>query len=157
MPLASLLTNALNGDYSHVHVRKSLHDLNGSVAGQVPPAAPHSIYQIVQHLVFWQEIFLERLAGIATPEPTEDFWPSFAAPADEDDWNAVRGRLFEGLERACRYALEAGLDEPLPLSPEKPRMEALRIIASHTSYHTGQIVLLRQLLGAWPPSQPPTM
>ena len=27
----------------------------------------------------------------------------------------------------------------------------LHTIASHNSYHLGQIVLVRQLLGAWPP------
>jgi len=27
----------------------------------------------------------------------------------------------------------------------------LQAIASHTSYHAGQVVLVRQMLGTWPP------
>jgi len=27
----------------------------------------------------------------------------------------------------------------------------LQTVASHNSYHTGQVVLLRRILGAWPP------
>lgn len=31
------------------------------------------------------------------------------------------------------------------------RLQMFHTIASHTSYHTGQVVMLRQLLGKWPP------
>jgi uncharacterized damage-inducible protein DinB len=30
-------------------------------------------------------------------------------------------------------------------------LEMLHLIGSHTSYHVGQVALLRQMLGAWPP------
>jgi uncharacterized damage-inducible protein DinB len=31
------------------------------------------------------------------------------------------------------------------------RLRMFHTIASHTSYHIGQVVMLRQLLGKWPP------
>jgi hypothetical protein len=37
------------------------------------------------------------------------------------------------------------------MGAEKSRLEMLHTIAGHNSYHVGQVVLLRQLLAAWPP------
>lgn len=150
-PLTSLLANALDSDYSHVPLRRCLQGVDARLAGQVPDGVPHSIFQIVRHLAFWQDFFLQRLDGVAVPEPAEDYWPANPAPTDDEDWREAQAQLFRGLEEAHRQARGDRLEEPLPLWPGKPRMEAVRIMASHNSYHAGQIVLLRQLLGAWPP------
>jgi uncharacterized damage-inducible protein DinB len=33
----------------------------------------------------------------------------------------------------------------------RTHLALLRAMASHNSYHAGQVVVLRQLLGSWPP------
>jgi uncharacterized damage-inducible protein DinB len=43
------------------------------------------------------------------------------------------------------------LDEVLPNWAYRTRSEAIALVAAHNSYHIGQIVLLRRMLGAWPP------
>jgi len=146
-----LLVNALDSEFAHAHVRRTVEAVEWHLAGQLPEGAPHSIFQIVNHLIFWQEFFLQRLAGEDVPAPEGDPWPWPVVPPDEHSWLDVRDRFLKGLDQAHEVARQDGLEEPLHMWPEKPRMEAVRIIASHNSYHAGQIVLLRRMLGAWPP------
>ena len=61
---------------------------------------------------------------------------------------ALRHRFLEGLA-----ALESRADEMDLATPRGPKtvLEMLQLIASHNSYHMGQIALIRRSLGAWPP------
>ena len=75
-------------------------------------------------------------------------WPPDPAPASEQDWiQAVKafGRGLKGLERRAR--------KPNRLVPrgKETRLGMLHHVASHNSHHAGQVVTLRQILGAWPP------
>jgi len=106
------------------------------------------------HLAFWQEWFCGRCDGSAEPLPASAAvgWP---APAPES-WDAVRARFAAGLERGT--ALGDG-DTARPISPpiDYPPLaaytvrDAIEHMAAHNAHHLGQIVLLRQMLGAWPP------
>ncbi len=50
-------------------------------------------------------------------------------------------------ERASATELEGNL----LARPEESRIEVLESRVGHNSYHLGQIFLLRQLQGSWPP------
>src|SRR4029434_7754223 len=106
------------------------------------------------HLTFWQEWFCGRCDGSADPPPSS---AAFGWPAPvPGSWDAVRARFATGLERAT--ALGNG-DTARPISPpiEHPPLagytvrDAIEHMAAHNSHHLGQVVLLRQMLGAWPP------
>ncbi|HEY7818849.1 MAG TPA: DinB family protein, partial [Vicinamibacteria bacterium] len=61
-------------------------------------------------------------------------------------------RFQRGLEDLRRRSRESELfQKRISAGAEKSRLEMLHTIASHGSYHVGQVVLLRQMLGAWPP------
>jgi uncharacterized damage-inducible protein DinB len=140
------MIRALSGYYAHMDVRKSLEGVEARMAGGRPPGAPHSIHQIVNHMIFWQDFFLERLAGTPVPEPDEDRWPWAAEPESAQEWQRVVATFFAGLDRAVEFARAADLGALVAGSQDTTRLEALRTIASHNSYHAGQIVLLRQLI-----------
>jgi len=81
-------------------------------------------------------------------------WPSVA----EGGWTAVRESFTSGLEQAAALAGQIGLLEQLvhpaiefpPLAGYTVR-DALVHVASHNSHHLGQVIILRQLMGSWPP------
>lgn len=133
-----------------------LDGLTTDLAERRPPGAPHSIADIVGHLVFWQEWFDDRLRGRATPMPDAATigWPTI----ESGTWPALRDRFLAGLERMVAIGTD-GDQTARPVTPalEFPPMahytvaEVLMHVATHNSHHLGQIVLLRQLLGAWPP------
>jgi uncharacterized damage-inducible protein DinB len=133
---------------------KILEGLDSELAERRAAGAPHSIAEVVAHLAFWQDWFAGRIHGGATPMPESAAlgWPSVAP----GEWPAVRKRF---LDRLRELAQLSDQDGNRPLSPpiEFPPMarytvgDALVHIATHNSHHLGQVILLRQLQGAWPP------
>ena len=136
------------------HVLEAMDDelVHRSVLG-----APHSIYEGVWHLAFWLELSLDWIAGRLTPYP-EHASEGFPSTRTEP-WERLRERFLHGLETAAALAGNpAKLSLPI-VCPSRapnewrsmPALEQIEGIATHNAYHLGRIVLLRQLLGSWPP------
>lgn len=132
------------------------HDL---ARGRVPGAA-HTLYEELWHIVFWQTITLDWVAGIETPFPER---PELAFPSAEqartESWDDLRGRFLKGARAASGIAADPELLKNLVKCPSRPGQPArvmsvgdqLISLAAHNAYHFGRMVLLRQLLGSWPP------
>ena len=109
-------------------------------------------------MVYWQSWFLEHCAGVATPPASTASlgWP--AATADE--WQSICERFFEGLQKAVKIASDESfpgrrIDPPIefPLLANYTVADAITHIAIHNAHHLGQIITLRQIMGAWPPPE----
>jgi uncharacterized damage-inducible protein DinB len=122
--------------------------------------APHTIYQELWHIVFWQRISLDWIGGVESPYPASpsDAFPT-PAQAEAEPWEQLRQRFVQDIDAAADLSDEDNiLDRPIqcPSRPGAPTRtmtirEQLISLAAHNAYHFGRIVLLRQLLGAWPP------
>jgi len=136
-----------------------LEGLTDDLAHRELPNAPHTIYAELWHLTFWQQITLDWIAGIGTPYPNQ---PSdgFPPKSSSESWAQLRQRFLHGAEQAAAAAQDTlRLDHPVrcPSRPGAPtRIMSVRdqfiSLAAHNAYHLGRIVLLRQLLRAWPPA-----
>jgi uncharacterized damage-inducible protein DinB len=141
---------ALSGKGAHVETKTVLAALDWNLAGIRPESAPHSVYQLLNHMLFWQEWVVKWLDGERPPIPKHASvgWPGDAAPASREEWEGAVRRFRNGLEVLTRRSRQADLFSE---HGRKSLLEMLQIIALHNSYHAGQVVLLRQALGAWPP------
>jgi uncharacterized damage-inducible protein DinB len=121
--------------------------------------APHTIFQELWHIAFWQQVSLAWVRGIETPFPAK---AAAGFPSEDDlreDWDQLRGRFFQGSDEAVSVAREFDRLNVLINCPSRPGMptrtmtvrEQLESLGAHNHYHFGRIVLLRQLMGAWPP------
>jgi len=135
-----------------------LDGLTAAQAGARVPGARHPVVEIVAHMVYWQYWFLDRCAGVATPPAPKASlgWP--AATADE--WEPLRGLFLNGLERALKVAEDQAaaarrIDPPIEFPPlaNYTAADAITHIAIHNAHHLGQIITLRQIMGAWPPPE----
>ena len=144
------LSVALTGRGAHVPTADLFDGMSWESAGERSGEASHSVFQLLNHLVYWQDFALRWLAGEkpATPEHDADSWPGSAVPADRDVWEDAVDRFTKGLSELLRRAEESDLDREL--GPKTTR-EILQIVASHNSYHAGQVAAQRRSLGAWPP------
>jgi uncharacterized damage-inducible protein DinB len=82
-------------------------------------------------------------------------WPAVAAGS----WSHLRGRFLDGLQQAAALGEPAGsLERPVTPALELPMLahytvgDVLVHVANHNAHHLGQVVLLRQLMGRWPPA-----
>ena len=155
----SELAQALVADSYAAAPSHILEGLTDSLVHRAIPNAPHTIYQELWHITFWQQISLDWIGGIETPFPTRPA-DGFESDATREPWDQLRQRFLLGAEQAAAAARDtARLDQPIrcPSRPGHPvRTMTIRdqliSLAAHSAYHFGRIVLLRQLLQAWPPA-----
>ena len=128
---------------------KTLEGLSAVDAQRRLAGAPHSIAEIVAHMAFWQDWFLQRAAGIAAPMVTHAAagWP------EPGDWDALRERFLAGLERLAELDVQAKITPAIemPFMAEYTGADVVTHMATHSAHHLGQIILMRQMMGAWPP------
>ena len=148
--LTKTLARALTGKGAHVDSREIFEALDWKVAGTRPTGAPHSIFQLLNHVAFWQNWAVKWLEGKPAPLPADaaGSWPGEVMPAGKEEWDGAVKAFHEGLHELARLSRAADLKT---MRGRKSRLEMLHTIAAHNSYHLGQAVLLRQMLGAWPP------
>jgi uncharacterized damage-inducible protein DinB len=144
----------LTSPIAYLPPEKILESLGAADAERHITGTPHSIAEIVAHLAFWQDWFYARCVGQAAPivSSAAEGWPAVAA----DSWPVVQSRFLDRLQQLAALA-EGDIATPVRPSIEFPPLanytigEALVHIATHNGHHLGQVIVLRQLLGTWPP------
>jgi uncharacterized damage-inducible protein DinB len=154
------LERVLSGDSAAAPPSHILEGLSQEFVHRVPQNAPHSIYEELWHITFWQQIMLDWIGGVETPYPASarDGFPT-VLDAEREYWEQLCARFFQGNAQASAAARDVSrLEKPVrrpspPGSPGRPMTprEQLESLGAHNAYHFGRIVLLRQLLGLWPP------
>lgn len=145
------VSRALSGKGAHVEAKAVFAGLGWQAAGTRLDAVQHSVFQLLNHMIYWQDWVIEWLDGKKPPIPKHaaGSWPGGAGPSGSEEWARAVRRFQTGLEDLNRRARKADLFATH--GKKKTRLEMLHTIASHNSYHAGQVVLLRRMLGAWPP------
>lgn len=149
--LRKILRQALSGRGAHVLVEHALEGLDWQLAGKQPDGMSHSIFQVVNHMIYWQDFSLQWLDGNKppTPEHAAEGWPGDAGPENAQQWGETLDRFQQGLAEFNRRVESEELFSDR--GSGKTALEIIQMIATHNSYHTGQVASLRRLLGDWPP------
>lgn len=102
----------------------------------------HSVGQLVQHLVFWNQQMLSQFKGVKPPKPPAN---DETFKFDPKNWNSVVKQyddVMTELEKVVEGASDADVQK---MAPGAAR------IAQHNAYHLGEIVMVRKAQGAWNP------
>jgi uncharacterized damage-inducible protein DinB len=140
---------------AYLSPRLVLDGLPPDLADRCVPGAPHTIAEIVAHMTFWQAWFRGRCDGTAGPMPAPAALGWVAPEAGR--WDAVRAGFLDGLDRLVALGAASDRDRRIDPPIEFPPLgqysvgDVLVHVGAHNAHHLGQVVLLRQLLGAWPP------
>jgi hypothetical protein len=143
----------LRGGRAHITFEKAVAGFPEDLRGRKPRGLPYTPWQQLEHMRLAQRDILEyirnpRYVSLKFPE---EYWPAQASPP-RNAWSAsVKAFL------ADRQALEEMATDPatdllarVPHDPEGPSiLHELLLVADHSAYHLGQLILLRRLLGAW--------
>jgi uncharacterized damage-inducible protein DinB len=157
----ALMTDLLSGTGAFLGPEAVLEGLNAEQAFTKPHGLPHSIAEIVAHMCFWQEWFNEcaRAGFTGVPLHAAEGWPAVEPASGATGWTEVRERFFAAMADAKQIIAESrGFAEPLlpagveiPVLARETRGSGILHGAVHSGHHLGQIITIRQLLGAWPP------
>ena len=147
------LTDLLNGGHAHATLENAVKGLPVKYRGIKPEGLPYSIWQLVEHIRIAQCDILEfsKNPGYKSPVWPDDYWPSSAAPADEATWKSSLRQVKNDLKEFISLLENPANDLYTPFAHGEGQnllREAL-LIADHTSYHVGQIIVIRRILGIW--------
>ncbi len=143
----------LRGGGAHLGYDDVVADFPPRFRGQKAPGAPHTAWQLLEHLRIaqWDILEFSRNPEHVSPEFPAGYWPKNAAPPDEQAWEESLKAFRADLE-ALQHLVEDPKTDLLARIPHGEGQTILRealLAADHSAYHLGQLVLLRRLLGAW--------
>jgi hypothetical protein len=148
------LVQLLRGAGAHVDVLSALEGFPPQLYGAKPEHAPHSAWELLEHT----RIALHDLLDFSTNDRyvekkwPGDYWPASAAPSSNDAWESSLRALEEDLvafEKLIKNP-DSNLYAQIPWgTKDQTLLREVLLAADHTSYHTGELVFLRRILGAW--------
>ena len=147
------LVKLLKGGEAHADFEQGLADFPAELRGKTPKGAEHSPWQLLEHLRIAQADILEFSisADYKAKEWPKDYWPEEVAPTSPQAWNAGINSFCEDLKAMCALVEDPKTDlfAKIPHGEGQTILREALVLADHNSYHLGQFVLLRRLLGAW--------
>ncbi|WP_079710725.1 DUF664 domain-containing protein [Paraliobacillus ryukyuensis] len=146
MTLRQFLQSQLKATYNQntwfVSLKSALHGLSEKEAMCKKQNQPHSITEIVQHLIFYNQLELERFNHKKTYRDLPSTEQTFTYHHKES-WlqkTVMLDAIFNAWDKAIAEASEEKLNE---------WQENLSYLTLHNAYHIGQIVLIRKEIDAW--------
>lgn len=147
--LKSVLLNQIKSTHDKeewfVPINVALKGLTAEQAVWKDGSENHSIGQLANHLLFWNERQVKKFKGEKLEAFNGNNDETFNAFTKEQ-WTQTVKKLDDvlmELEKIIQNADEASL---------KSWAETIGNISTHNAYHTGQIIFVRKLQGSWKPA-----
>jgi len=139
---------------AHATLDAALAELDPALQGERPHGLPHSPWELLEHMRITQHDILDFCVNPSYEEMRwpHDYWPRGAAPAADDSWKKSVAGLQKDREALRAIAGDSTIDlfAKIPHGDGQTYLRELLLAQDHLSYHTGQLVLVRRALGAWP-------
>lgn len=148
--LVAQLTTGIEGSEAHIDFESAISDFPPKLRGVRPEGGPHSAWELLEHLRITQQDILEfsRNANYKSPSWPEGYWPPAPSPNHDDDWDKTV-LSFKADRKEFEKLLKekaASLFDPLKHGDGQTLLREAMLIASHNSYHLGQLVYVKRLL-----------
>lgn len=127
-------------------VKDLLADVTPEQAARRPIADAHTIGELVGHISAWQEIARRRIEGEVVNEIADEVnFP--LADGTEGSWQALLQALEESTHALSRCVAKLRDDQLPQIVPGKNYSVyfLLHGVVQHTTYHAGQIMMLKKL------------
>jgi hypothetical protein len=150
----SILASSINWKQAHATFDDAVADFPAELRGCRPDHFPHSAWELVEHIRLAQAdlISFMRDASYSAPRWPDDYWPSSQGPRDSSEWDSSIANVKRDRTELEATATDPALDltSTIPWSEGRTYLRTILVATDHMSYHVGQLIAVRQLLGAWP-------
>jgi hypothetical protein len=144
------LVALLRGGHAHMSFDRAVRAFPLGRVGVRPPGLPHSAWELLEHIRLAQVDILRfsQSADYVSPPFPEGYWPPSPAPERAGQWAASVRRYRKDLAEFEALILDPAqnLRKKFPWGSGQTLLREALTIAGHTSYHLGQLVLVRQLV-----------
>ena len=152
-PVREQVLSLLRGGQAHASFDDVIKDLPAKLRGAKPDGAPHTAWQLLEHMRIaqWDILEFSRNAKHASPQWPEGYWPKTEKPASDAAWKKSISAFKKDLAAMQKLVEDPKTDlyTNIPHGTGQNILREALLAADHNAYHIGQLVLLRRLLGAW--------
>ena len=143
--------NLLDAEGAHINFDVAVKDFPPKLRGQKPAGAPHTAWQLLEHMRIaqWDILEFSRDAKHISPKWPEGYWPRSEAPPSDKAWQKSIQQFHDDLEQMkdlLKKAREETLYKRIPHGDGQTFLREVLILADHNSYHLGQLMYLRKTL-----------
>jgi uncharacterized damage-inducible protein DinB len=153
-PIRDHLVRVLDWREAHVEFDAAVDGIGPDYRGRVPPGLQHSSWQLVEHIRIAQRDILDFCVESSYKEKKwpDDYWPSYAVPPSEAAWDESVASCIRDRDALKQLVRDPKIDVTarIPHGTGQTYLREVLLVMDHTSYHVGQIILVRRLLGIWP-------
>jgi uncharacterized damage-inducible protein DinB len=152
-PIREYLSRLLAWEDAHAGFDTVVGGIPDSLRGTQPAGLPYSPWQMLEHLRRTQHDILDFCQNSHYEELKwpDDYWPPSPAPSSPVAWDESIRQFGADRKALQELAADSTIDlfARIPHGQGQTYLRELVLVADHTSYHVGQLVLIRRLLGIW--------
>jgi DinB superfamily len=147
------LRKLLSWSEGHVDWKKALAGMPRASRGERPKGAPHSAWELLEHvrIAQWDILNFSRDPKHVSPDFPSGYWPATSAPPSDAAWEKSVKSFQSDMEAMGKLIADSKTDlaAPIPHGSGQTILREALLLADHNAYHLGQFVLVRRLLGNW--------
>ena len=144
------LVDKLRGGQAHITFDQVVRGFPLKRVGVRPRSLPHSAWELLEHIRKAQDDILRfsQSANYVSPPWPEGYWPESPAPARASHWSASIRRYRKDLGEFEAMILDPAqsLHKKFSWGTGQTLLREALTVAAHTSYHLGQLLLVRKLV-----------
>lgn len=138
---------------AHVTFEKATANISFKNVGIRPDNLPYSIWMLTEHIRITQADILDFSINPNYKELKwpDEYWPKEQLPENKNAWQKCLDQIRQDRDQFIDLLNRPGVDlyTTFPHGNGQNLLREALLIADHNSYHTGEIVLIRRLLGDW--------
>ena len=146
--LRTQLVDATRGHQAHIDFDSAIADFPKEARGWKPTGAPHTAWQLLEHMRIaqWDILEFSRDANHKSPKWPEQYWPKTDAPPDDKAWEKSVKAFQHDAKEFNRLIEDPKHDlfKPFDHGEGQTFLREALLVASHNSYHLGQLEFVKK-------------
>ncbi len=151
--LRKQLIDLLKGGNAHATFDDAVKDFPVQLRGMRPKDAPHSPWELLEHMRIaqWDILEFSHDHKHKSPKFPDGYWPKSPEPPEGDAWDRSVHSFQRELASMCALIADESTDlhAKIPHGDGQTVLREALLVADHNAYHLGQFMTVRRILGAW--------
>ena len=144
------LADLLRMKGAHLDLETAVSGLPAARRGTKPRGAPHTAWQLLEHMRLAQEDILDfsRNPKYQEKKFPDDYWPATEAPSSDDAWEKSIQQFQKDLTEILDLVADTKHDllARIPHGKGQTLLHEVLLVADHNAYHLGQLMFLRKMM-----------
>jgi hypothetical protein len=152
-PVREQVIKLLQGGQAHLTFNDVIKDFPVKLRGVKPKGAPHTAWQLLEHMRIaqWDILEFSRNPKHESPKWPDGYWPKTEKPPSDTAWKRSVSAVRKDLSAMQDLVEDPNTDlyRKIPHGTGQNILREALLVADHNAYHIGQLLLLRRMLGSW--------